>query len=170
METDIVNILPFAPRYCWLALAAFFLALEAFGAAGVGLLFGGIAALIIGGLLELDIVQANDLITQTAIWFGITVILALFLYKPLKRWRTTPDGGQEYNNIIGDHARVAPGGLMLGKLGKVYWSGTMMNAQISPLSSKEAFLEGDEVQISDTRGNQLMVMDINDPLPVKSKE
>ena len=169
MEQDILASLPFAPRYCWLAIAAIFLALEAFGMMGVGLLFGGIAALLLGIILEFGLIEETDLVTQAALWFGFTTGLALLLYKPLKRWRTTSGSGQEYNNIVGDTARVAAGGLMLGKPGKVHWSGTTMNAQISPTSSKEAFLEGDMVQISDMRGNQFMVIATNDTLPEKGE-
>lgn len=164
MEQDIISNLPFAPRYCWLAMAALFLLLEAFGVVGVGLLFGGLAALLVGGLLELGIIAETDLVTQFAAWFGITVLLAVLLYKPLKRWQTTPSGGKTYKNMLGTEATVAAGGLMLGKPGKAHWSGTMMNAQISPDSSKEAFLEGDLVKISDMRGNQLIVVAPEDTL------
>jgi hypothetical protein len=57
--------------------------------------------------------------------------------------------------------KVATGGLMLGKPGKVYWSGTLMNAAIAEGATQEAFFEGDMVQIADVRGNQLLVVPIN---------
>ncbi len=145
------------PRYLWLIAAAALLALEAMGMSGIGLMFAGIAAFLLGVLLEFEVLQTQDYTLQLAVWFGLTVLFAAVLYRPLKRWRTDPSSKDKFENMVGDTARVAAGGLMLGKPGKVYWSGTLMNAQVAADSAKEAFVEGDTVTIAAVRGNQLIV-------------
>ncbi|NET71329.1 MAG: hypothetical protein F6K62_10490 [Sphaerospermopsis sp. SIO1G2] len=155
-----------SPTYIWLLLTAMFLTLEAIGISGVGMVFGGIAAFILAIMVEMGLVKSDALLTQSALWFGLTVMIAALLFRPLKRWRTDPSSTDKFENMIGNTAKVAAGGLMLGKPGKVYWSGTLMNAQISPNSEKEAFMEGDMVEIEYVRGNQLIVkthMDTMEP-------
>ncbi|TAE79824.1 MAG: hypothetical protein EAZ74_01660 [Alphaproteobacteria bacterium] len=141
----------------WLLAAAVMMALEAMGLNGVGVLFGGIAAFVVGVLIELGVIDADATLAQWAVWFALTTIIGWTLYKPLKRFRSNTQGKDQFSNIVGTQARVASGGLMVGKQGKVHWSGTMMGAQIDPSSSQEAFLEGDMVEIIALKGNQLLV-------------
>jgi membrane protein implicated in regulation of membrane protease activity len=143
--------------YYWFILCIVLLAFEVIGANGIGLFFGGIAACIVGLLVETKVVQAESYIAQWSIWFFITGLIAIILYKPIQKWRTNPNATEQFNNMIGTTAKVATGGLMLGKPGKVHWSGTMMNAAIIEGNAKEAYLEGDIVEIVDVRGNQLLV-------------
>ncbi len=153
------------PRYLWLIAASLLLALEALGASGVGLVFGGLAALLVGILLEMGVIAPQSYILQIALWFALTGGITALLYKPLKRWRVDANAKDRFENITGTTARVAAGGLMLGRPGKVYWSGTMMNAQISENSQNEAFLEDDIVTVMDVRGNYLIVTSIQDTPP-----
>jgi membrane protein implicated in regulation of membrane protease activity len=152
-----IAALPFDLRYLWLIAGATFLALEAAGVVGVGLVFGGLAAFIVGILIEFNVLSEHDLTIQLAIWFLATVILAFVMFRPLKKWRTNPESEDKFDNIIGTTAVVAPGGLMVGKPGRVHWSGTMMNAQVAPDSYAQAFLEGDHVTVVAIKGNQLVV-------------
>ncbi len=147
--------------YYWFALSISLLLLEVTGVNGIGLLFGGVAAGIVGVLVETVIIPPHAIAIQWTIWFFITALVAIGLYKPIQKWRTNPDSRDVFNNIIGTTAKVGSGGLMLGKPGKVSWSGTLMNAAISEDSKQEAFFEGDIVEISDVRGNQLLVTNIN---------
>ena len=147
--------------YYWFALSVVLLLLEVTGVHGVGLLFGGIAAGIVGVLVENMIIAQSAITIQWSVWFFITALVAIGLYKPMQKWRTNPDSKDNFSNMIGNTAKVATGGLMLGKPGKVYWSGTLMNAAIAEGATQEAFFEGDMVQIADVRGNQLLVVPIN---------
>ncbi len=147
--------------YYWFGLSVLLLVLEVMGANGIGLLFGGVAAGIVGVLVETAVIPQTAIIIQWAVWFFITALVAIGLYKPIQKWRTNPDSKDSFNNIVGTTAKVGAGGLMLGKPGKVSWSGTLMNAAISEHSAQEAFFEGDMVQVADVRGNQLLVTSIN---------
>jgi membrane protein implicated in regulation of membrane protease activity len=157
MESDILTFLPIAPRYFWLLIAAFFLMLEAFGVIGVGMMFGGIAALIVGILIEFGVIDEVEMITQTAVWFGFTSLSAALLYKPMKRWRTTSSSGQHYDNIIGDSAKVVEDEIIRGTEGKVSWSGTVMNASIDPQCSVDSFAVGQTVKVCEVRGNLFLI-------------
>ncbi len=164
MESDTLTILPLAPKYFWLALAALFLALEAFGVMGVGLMFGGLAALLVGILIEFSVIGENQIVTQLAVWFGITALCAALLYKPMKRWRTTSKSGQHYDNIVGDTAIVTDGDLSRDAQGKVKWSGTVMNASIDPQASIDRFEDGQTVKVSEVRGNTFLVCATHDEI------
>jgi membrane protein implicated in regulation of membrane protease activity len=146
--------------YYWFILCVILFMLEVLGASGIGLFFGGIAACLVGLLVELKIITAESFVTQWSVWFFITGLIAVILYKPIQKWRTNPNATEQFNNIIGTKATVGTGGLMLGKPGKVHWSGTLMNAAIIDGSAREAFLEGEIVEIADVRGNQLLVKSV----------
>lgn len=156
MESFVAS-LPFDVRYLWLLLGAGLILLEVLGATGIGLLFGGLAALIVATLIEMGSIAEHNLTLQGALWFSITVACAALLFRPLKKWRTNPSSQDSFDNIVGTHATVSAGGLMIGKPGKVMWSGTLMNAQVTPDCSVGAFLEGDIVTVCAVKGNQLIV-------------
>ena len=141
----------------WFIFSVILLLLEVSGASGVGLLFGGIAAGAVGVLLEMGILGADAPVIQWGVWFFLTVFIAIALFKPMKKWRTNPKSQDSFSNMIGTTAKVAAGGLMLGRPGRVTWSGTLMNATIAQESTQEAFFEGDMVKVVDVRGNQLLV-------------
>ncbi len=165
MET-IIAALPFDLRYLWLLAGATLLALEAAGISGIGLMFAGLAALLIGVLIEGHVVAEANLTLQLALWFALTVVSAIALFGPLKRWRTSPEAEDTFENIIGTTATVAAGGLMIGKPGKVHWSGTLMNAQVTDVCAQGAFLEGTIVKVCAVKGNQLIVC-ANEPPAIR---
>jgi membrane protein implicated in regulation of membrane protease activity len=156
MDTFIAA-LPFDLRYLWLLAGAVLLALEAAGASGIGFMFAGLAALLVGVLIEANIITETNLTLQLALWFTLTVVTAIILFSPLKRWRTDTKSEDSFDNIIGTTATVAAGGLMIGKPGRVQWSGTVMNAQVVDTCQQGAFLEGDTVTVCAIKGNQLIV-------------
>ena len=156
MET-VIAALPFDVRYVWLLAGATLMALEAVGVSGIGLMFGGLAALLVGVLIEAHVLAETNLVLQVALWFALTVLSAILLFGPLKRWRTNPASEDTFDNIIGTTATVAAGGLMIGKPGKVHWSGTLMNAQVTDECKQGAFLEGTIVRVCAVKGNQLIV-------------
>lgn len=144
------------PSYLWLIVGALFLAVEAFGIPGLGFLFAGLAAIIVGLLVELAVVADDNIIGQAAWFLGFTVAFAVILWKKLKEWRTT-SSGEEYSNIIGDTAIVGQGGLHEGRTGQAAWSGTTMMAEIAPDCGTDHIMEGDVVEIINIKGSKLIV-------------
>lgn len=135
----------------WLGLAALFLALEAFGIPGIGFLFAGLGALLTWGMLQLGVISQADLVWQVAAFFINSSFLALLLWKPLKRWRTTRSD-IPYSNMVGDEATVI--GTLTEAGGNVRWSGTTMRAK---LHGGDTLSEGAAVIITAVEGNILTV-------------
>lgn len=136
----------------WLIAGIVFLALEAFGATGVGFFFAGLGALITGLLVEAG-VAADDSLLQFAIFFAFTTVSAVLLWKPIKRFRVG-SGKQEYSNIVGETAIVAEGGIG-AQGGSAQWSGTLMKAELAP--GEGPIAAGVAVEIIGTRGATLIV-------------
>lgn len=144
--------------YIWLVVGALLMALEAFGAPGIGLLFGGIAAVLVGILLQTGVLSLADYTLQFALWFAFTSVAALVLWKPMQRWRSKPsDGHPAFHNMVGDHATVVEGELVRGSTGQARWSGTIMLAEIDPMADSTRIAEGEIVEITSVRGNTLYV-------------
>jgi membrane protein implicated in regulation of membrane protease activity len=152
-----MNGFEFPVGYLWLIIGGLLLALEAFGAPGIGLLFGGLAAVMVGMLMQAGIVGAEDIVLQIGVWFGFTVVIALLLWKPLKRWRSPKSDTKEFHNIIGDTAVVFAAELVRGSTGQARWSGTIMQAEIDPVADATRIEEGTIVEITQVRGNTLYV-------------
>lgn len=143
--------------YGWLIAGGVLLALEAFGIPGIGFLFAGLAAIVVGLLVHLEVISPENLVLQAGAFCGITAMLAALLWKTLKNWRTNPEATERFSNIIGDMATVGKGGLEKGSVGQASWSGTTMMAEIDPACSLNSFDEGTLVQITAVKGNHLFV-------------
>jgi membrane protein implicated in regulation of membrane protease activity len=144
--------------YLWLIAGALLMALEAFGAPGIGLLFGGIAGVLVGILLQADVLALTDYTLQFGLWFAFTAVTALLLWKPMQRWRSKPtEVHPEFRNMIGDHATIVEGELVRGSTGQARWSGTIMLAEIDPVADATRIAEGELVEITNVRGNTLYV-------------
>ena len=141
------------PAYLlWLLAGVACLAAEALGVSGVGFLFAGLGALTTGSL-----VTAQPELTpldQGVIFLATTALWALFLWKPLQKFRgkTANDG---YKNIVGDTAYVGANGLKAGHVGEATWSGTIMKAELAAGIAEVA--AGAQVTIVDVSGNKLIV-------------
>lgn len=142
---------------CWLIAGALMLALEAFGIPGVGLLFVGLAAIVVGILVQFGILGAEAHVLQFAIFFGMSAVTAASLWKTLKRWRTNPKTAGSYQNMVGDSATVGAGGLKAGSGGQVTWSGTIMEAQLDSSAGAVELAPGTLVEITAVKGNRLTV-------------
>ncbi len=142
------------PSHLWLIAGAMLICLEAFGIPGIGLLFGGLAAVITGLLIESDVIAQENLALQFGAWFGLGAIIAALLWKPLKNWRNT-SSTTEYTNMVGTTATVCDSDLVAGKTGKALWSGTRMNAELSTDAGVERLMEGDVALITAVEGNIL---------------
>lgn len=142
------------PSILWLLSGAAFLALEAFGAPGIGFLFAGLGAILTGLLVELDIVGAEAYAVQFACFLVASSLLALVLWKKVKQFRAAPGAPGHYSNIIGDDA-VTIGTLVPGKTGEVRWSGTLMRAELA--HNSDALADGTLVTVTAIHGNVLTV-------------
>lgn len=145
-----------SPAAVWLVVGALFVALEAFGIPGIGLLFAGLAAFGVGIATEMGVLGETDYVLQFGIWFALTVVIAALLWKPLKKWRTV-EPGQEYNNMVGTTAIICDGDLLRGKTGRALWSGTHMNARIAEDCTAEIIKEGEASVIAAVDGNTLIL-------------
>lgn len=132
----------------WLVAGVIFVVLEFTALPGVGLLFAGVAALLVGGLTES---MGTSLTYQWVIFLAGTVILTLLFYKPLRNYQTNKD--VKYSDMVGESATVV-GVLVPNIEGKVRWSGTVMKAR---LQSADTLAEGASVKITAIDGNILVV-------------
>lgn len=137
----------------WLIAGAVLLALEAFGIPGMGFLFGGIAAILVGTLVETGLIDPLDLITQGAVFSLTTVLFAALLWKKLKSWRLNPNT-PHYHNMVGTEAVVTQE-LIHDRVGEVRWSGTLMRARLA--DTHGSLTLGTTVIIRAVEGNVLLV-------------
>lgn len=140
----------------WLIAGAAFVALEAFGASGVGFLFGGLAALSVALLIKAGLVGEAATLPQFIWFFGLTTAWAALLWKPVRR--LTGGRTKAYSNLIGEEATVGEGGLRKGVEGQVVWSGTLMRAEMAAEEPVESLEAGAKVVISRVEGNKFFVM------------
>jgi membrane protein implicated in regulation of membrane protease activity len=120
-----------SPSLVWLVIGIVAMLIEILAIIpGIGLLFIGLAALSVGILVTTEMGATVGLIGQSVWFFGLTVVYAVLLWKPLKRWRISSAKGETYNNMVGDTAIVIENPLQQGIMGKVRWSGTIMNAKL----------------------------------------
>jgi membrane protein implicated in regulation of membrane protease activity len=122
---------------------------------GIGVLFMGLAALSVSILVATEMGADLSLVGQSAWFFGLTVVFAVVLWKPLKRWRISSAKGETYNNMVGDKAVVVENPLQQGVMGKVRWSGTVMNAKLHQ-DAVTATVDA-TVEIVAVEGNTLIV-------------
>lgn len=149
------------PAHWWLLAGALCLALEAFGVPGIGFLFAGLAAIIVGILTHFHIIGDSSIALQFGVFFGLTGVLAVLLWKKLKQGKFGPRKSGDYSNIIGDMATVGRDGLRRGMIGQVSWSGTTMMAELAADALTDHCLEGEMVTIVEVKGNKLIVKPVN---------
>lgn len=140
----------------WLVAGAIFLALEAFGLPGIGILFAGLGAILVGALIETGLISALDYVLQGGIFFLATTFFALILWRKVKNWRLDPNAPR-YHNIVGTEAVVTKP-LIGDAEGEVRWSGTLMRAKLLPGTSADAIPLGAPVIIREADGNILKVV------------
>lgn len=137
----------------WLIAGAVLLAFEAFGIPGIGSLFAGIAAILVGALVEIGAIDPLAYITQFGVFGLATAVLAALLWGKLKSWRVNPDA-PHYHNMIGTEA-VVTRELINDATGEVRWSGALMHARLADKSGSA--MVGTTVVIRAMDGNMLLV-------------
>ena len=147
------------PANLWLAAGAALIAFEAFTAPGLGLFLAGFGAFCAALLTKAGVVDPANIPAQFAWFFGTTALWTVVLWKPLRKFRTgRRHGGDaiQNNNLVGNTAVVARGGITPGGTGQVHWSGTLMQAELDA-SAPRALSEGEKVHIHAVTGNTLKV-------------
>ena len=133
----------------WLIAGVILVTLEFTMIPGVGMLFAGVAALLVGVLTETIGISFTY---QCVIFLAATILFIVLLYKPLRNYQSTKDAN--YSNMIGETATVI-GTLTPGQTGQVKWSGTIMKAKLQ--SASGTLSEGQQVTITAVEGNILTV-------------
>jgi len=146
------------PTHYWLIAAVVFMALEAFGVSGIGFLFVGLGALIVGVALPMGILADDQIIAQFALAFAGAVATALLLWKPIQKLFPHNHNNIGYDDLIGSSGIVAAGGLVKGTEGNVLWSGTIMKAELAADAAVSSLPEGARVTIVKAKGAKLTVI------------
>ena len=137
----------------WLLAGAAFIGIEMVGVPGMGFFFAGIAALLVGGAIEIGLIAPENLLLQFALFFLFTSVSALLLWNKLKQIR-----GPIYSNMVGTQAEVIGGGLAGTREGQVKWSGTIMRARLADEVVIDVLPAGTFVTISKVEGTLLHVI------------
>ncbi len=136
----------------WLLGGVVCLAAEAVGINGIGMLFAGLGALTTGSIVT--IYPELDILYQWIIFFAATSLWAIFLWKPLKQFRSTVSK-TPFKNMIGDVAFIGVAGLQKNMVGEATWSGTIMRAELA--EGAEPIAPGSQATIVAVAGNTLIV-------------
>lgn len=142
------------PSLTWLAIGVVVIVLEFFAAPGLGIVFAGMGAIVVGALLEFGLIESFN--AQLLTFAVATGLWALFLWKPLKRMIANKAAGKGESHIIGTEAIVAKGGV--NKVaGNAKWSGTIMKARLAKDAKVEKLQEGDLAEVVDLDGSTLIL-------------
>ena len=142
-----------SPHAIWFIAGAALIAIEIFMVPGTGILFAGLGAITVGGVVVAGWVEAVS--GQFILFFLCTAIWTAVLWKPLKNLMNSGNSG--YSDIVGDMAVVHGEPLEKGKRGQVKWSGTIMNCEIASQESTEKILPGTDVTITEVSKGILLV-------------
>ena len=145
------------PAHIWLIAGLLLIVIEVSIAPGLGFFFAGLAAILVGVLVRMEVVAVENLLAQFAWFFAFTVVIAAALWKQLQRWRTNPKAKGDYKNMVGDIAIVARDGLKRSSGGNVNWSGTTMRAELHAEAGVDELAEGAVVEVVEVEGNTLIV-------------
>lgn len=146
----------------WMLFGATLLVLEVSVAPAMGMLFGGFAALSVGGLMAFGVLENQSFYVQLAWFFGLTCAWAVLLWRPMQKIRSAPS--QSFKDIVGTTAIVTNVGLKAGKIGSVKWSGANMRARLAGDSSAVELKEGQQVWVHEIEDSTLVV-DVVPPVP-----
>ena len=142
-----------SPTILWLIASAVFIGIEILGIPGIGFLFAGIGALLIGGAIEFGLIAPENTQLQFMLFFIAACVSAALLWKRLASKRKP-----SYSNLVGSEALVAAPGLTGNKEGQIQWSGTLMRARLMPNDGTDLAAENTPVTIHRLEGNLAYVV------------
>jgi len=142
----------------WLIIGVVSIMMEVMILPGIGFLFVGLAAILLGGILLLDFLLQPSLAEQIAYFLFFTAVWWIVLWRPLKRSIRKRAGGETYENLIGTTGVVDDErDLTQGKVGHIKWSGAKMRARIVPASETKRITNGSTVTIHGQKDGILLV-------------
>lgn len=154
-----------SPAILWLLFGAALVLAEVFTAPGIGLFLGGFGAMSTGIVVQMGLVGIESFPAQIAWFFGLSSLWAVLLWRPLQKYRVKQTlkthAGAERSDIVGSTGTVGKNGIKRHETGQVKWSGTIMNAVLSPHSDEDFLAEGTQVKITAVTGNTLSVISMN---------
>jgi membrane protein implicated in regulation of membrane protease activity len=142
------------PMEIWIILGLIFILIEFTFIPGIGLLFLGFGGLSTGVIIY----YFPQIIESQIISFGLSSFAwFLLLWWPLKisLYRKKGKDGGNYFDIVGTRVKVVSLEIKASELGKVHWSGTIMNARFIDSDSEPAS-EGEELYVIAVQGNILV--------------
>ncbi len=112
----------------WLIFGALLIFLEIVVFQGIGFLFAGLGSICVGGFLIAGWIES--LTSQFILFFLSSTIWTVVLWKPLKKFIEGKDSG--FDDMVGNTVIVYGDSIAKGKMGKIKWSGTIMNCEFQP--------------------------------------
>ncbi len=153
------------PGTFWLVFAVVLVIIEV-STPGIGFLFSAIAALALGSLMSLELLNPGSFYLEIAYFFGLTTLFAIILWKPMKKFVQPKE--DSYEGIIGTSATVINKPIVKIKTGQIKWSGTFMQATLKPDSNVDSIAIGEEVWVHGRKGIKLIVDSV--PVGTNKKE
>lgn len=141
------------PGTFWISVGIVLVLVEVFILPTMGFLFGGLAAVTLGGLIAYGAIGTDSLTQHISLFFAFTVAWAVILWKPLKYGSKKPSA---YTDMIGARA-LALADFSGKETGTVRWSGTQMSARLAPDAGAISIKKGQEVEITEVKGNVVFV-------------
>lgn len=142
--------------YVWLVVGVIFIAAEALGMPGIGFMFAGLGALVVGAAVQSGAIGTDAHVSQFILFFLATSLWVALLWKPLKRLHLARRSNG-YSNIVGETAYVGSNGLSKDGGGEVTWSGTIMKARLAARTHVDKVDAGAQVTIVEVSGSTLIV-------------
>jgi membrane protein implicated in regulation of membrane protease activity len=142
------------PVEIWLAVGIIFILAELAAIPGIGLLFIGLGALSTSILIYYMPSLASYQVASVGL---ISLAWFLILWWPLKAfiYRKKDIGRTDYFDMIGMQVEVVEKDLNSSSIGKVLWSGTIMNAKLDVAETGSAKM-GEWLYIIEVKGNVLI--------------
>ena len=120
---------------------------------GIGFLFIGLGALSVAGLIEFNLIKEDNLLNILLALISLSSLYFLIFWKFFKNAQMQDT--KNYGEIIGKEAIVIYSNIKGHTIGKVKWSGTIMNAQL--IDTNDYIKEGETVKIVKVKGNILFI-------------
>jgi membrane protein implicated in regulation of membrane protease activity len=154
MNTINNTLMNLSPSAIWLLSGAFLIVLDIIMINVIWVMFAGLGAVTVGALAALGIIDST--VAQFTLFFFATGIWSMLLWKPLKSFMDGKDTG--FNDMVGSTAVVYDSALEYGKMGKVKWSGTVMNCRLeSNVDGVDKIEPGTEVTIAGVSKGVMLV-------------
>lgn len=143
--------------WMWIAAGVSLIFLEIIMGFPIVFFIAGLAALTAALSIYVWINLNNMFIYQVIVFLAAVPAWMGILWYPLKRALHKHKNTNNYSNIIGQTATVYENELLSGKLGQIWWSGTIVKALLESSDPSEKIPSGGEVYIVEVKENIFIV-------------